>query len=47
MKLNRNIDSGKKSDETSTNVGSSFTCEKCNTKFTSRQELKEHSASQH
>ena len=45
--LNRNIDSGEKSDETSTNVGSSFTCDKCNTKFTSRQELKEHFSSQH
>jgi hypothetical protein len=45
--LNRNIDSGEKSDESSTNVGSSFTCDKCNTKFTSRQELKEHFSSQH
>jgi hypothetical protein len=45
--LNRNIDSGEKSDETSTNVDSSFSCEKCNTKFTSRQELKEHFSSQH
>jgi len=45
--LNRNIDSGEKSDESSTNVASSFTCEKCNTKFTSRQELKEHFSSQH
>ena len=46
-KLNRNIDSGEKSDESSTNVASSFSCEKCNTKFTSRQELKEHFSSQH
>ena len=45
--LNRNIDSGEKSDETSTNVDSSFSCEKCNTKFTNRQELKEHFSSQH
>jgi hypothetical protein len=45
--LNRNVDSGEKSDESSTNVGSSFTCDKCNTKFTSRQELKEHFSSQH
>ena len=45
--LNRNIDSGEKSDESSTNVASSFSCEKCNTKFTSRQELKEHFSSQH
>jgi hypothetical protein len=45
--VNRNIDRGEKSDESSTNVGSSFTCDKCNTKFTSRQELKEHFSSQH
>jgi hypothetical protein len=45
--LNRNTDSGDKSDENSTNVDSSFTCEKCNTKFTTRQELKEHFSSQH
>ena len=45
--LNRNIDKGEKSDEITTNVASSFTCEKCNTKFTSRQELKEHFSSQH
>ncbi len=45
--LNRNIDSGEKSDESSANVASSFTCERCNTKYTSRQELKEHSSSQH
>ena len=38
--LNRNTDSGKKSDERSTNVASSFTCERRNTKFTSRQELR-------
>ena len=45
--LNRNIDSDEKSNEGSTNIASSFTCEKCNTKFTSRQELKEHFSSQH
>ena len=45
--LNRNTDRGDKSDENSTNVDSSFTCEKCNTKFTSRQDLKEHFSSQH
>ncbi len=44
---NKNIDTGKQSDESSTNVKSSFTCETCNTKFTSRQELKEHSAAEH
>ena len=45
--INRNIDTGKQSDESSTNVESSFTCETCDTKFTSRQELKEHSAAEH
>ena len=45
--INRNIDTGEKSDESSTNVNSSFTCDKCNTKFTRRQELKEHFSSQH
>src|SRR5215204_6295413 len=44
---NRNTDTGKRSDESSTNVESSFTCETCNTKFTSRQELKEHSSAEH
>src|ERR1044072_674845 len=45
--LNRNIDSGAKSDANITKVQSTFTCEKCNTTFTSRQELKEHFSSQH
>jgi hypothetical protein len=44
---NRNLDTGKQSDESSTNVESSFTCERCDTKFQSRQELKEHSAAKH
>jgi hypothetical protein len=44
---NRNLDTGKQSDESSTNVESSFTCETCDTKFQSRQELKEHSAAEH
>jgi hypothetical protein len=44
---NRNIDTGKRSDESSTNVESWFTCETCNTKFSSRQGLKEHSAAEH
>ena len=43
----RDIDSGKMSDETSANVDTTFTCETCDTKFTSRQELKEHSAAKH
>ena len=43
----RDIDTGKMSDETSANVDTTFTCETCDTKFTSRQELKEHSAAKH
>jgi hypothetical protein len=43
----RDIDSGKMSDETSANADTIFTCETCDTKFTSRQELKEHSAAKH
>jgi transposase-like protein len=35
-------DSGEKSDESSSNVQASFTCEECNKTFNSRQELKEH-----
>ena len=40
---NYNVDSGKKSDENSTDVEATFSCEKCDQKFNSRQELKEHS----
>ena len=43
----RNIDTGKMSDEISANVDAIFTCETCDTKFSSRQELKEHSVSEH
>ena len=39
----REINSGEKSDESSTNVPVSFSCEECGEKFGSRQELKEHS----
>jgi hypothetical protein len=39
---NRKIDSGEKSDESSTNVAASFSCEECGERFNSRQELKEH-----
>lgn len=42
-----NTDTGKMSDETSANIDTTFTCETCDTKFTSRQELKEHSAAEH
>ena len=45
--MNRSIDSGEKSDESSTNVNSSFSCKDCGQTFNSRQELKEHSSTQH
>jgi hypothetical protein len=44
---NKNIDTGKFSDETAVDKEITFSCETCNTKFSSRQELKEHSASAH
>jgi hypothetical protein len=36
------VDAGSKSDESSTNVAASFSCEECGEKFSTRQELKEH-----
>jgi hypothetical protein len=33
---------GEKSDESSTNVAASFSCEECGRTFATRQELKEH-----
>jgi hypothetical protein len=42
IEQNRKIDSGEKSDESSTNVYASYSCEECGEKFGSRQELKEH-----
>jgi hypothetical protein len=36
------VDTGEKSDESSTNVASSFSCEECVRTFATRQELKEH-----
>ena len=44
---NKNIDTGGFSDETAVDKEITFSCETCNTKFSSRQELKEHSASAH
>jgi hypothetical protein len=44
---NYNVDGGDKSDENSTDVQASFSCDKCNQKFNSRQELKEHTAAAH
>jgi hypothetical protein len=36
------VDAGSKSDESSTRVAASFSCEECGKKFNTRQELKEH-----
>ena len=36
------VDAGSKSDESSTNVAASFSCEECGKKFNTRQDLKEH-----
>jgi hypothetical protein len=36
------VDAGEKSDESSTNVATSFSCEECGKTFATRQELKEH-----
>jgi hypothetical protein len=35
-------DTGEKSDESSSDVNASFSCETCGKNFNSRQELKEH-----
>ena len=44
---NDNLDRGDKSDESSSNVQASFSCDKCNQTINSRQELKEHNATAH
>jgi len=44
---NDNLDRGDKSDESSSNVQASFSCDKCNQTFNSRQKLKEHNATAH
>jgi C2H2 type zinc finger protein len=36
------VDAGSKSDESSINVDTSFSCEECGKKFNTRQDLKEH-----
>jgi len=41
------VDSGEKSDESSTNVEATYSCDKCDKKFNSRQELKEHTDTSH
>jgi hypothetical protein len=45
--MSRDLDRGEKSNEAGTDVNASFSCENCGEKFNSRQELKEHSSSQH
>jgi hypothetical protein len=50
MKMNMNnceVDNGRNSDESSTNVDAQFKCESCGEIYTSRQELKEHTERQH
>jgi hypothetical protein len=47
MSDNFEVDSGKNSDESSTGVEATFSCEKCGQTFKSRQELKEHSSTAH
>lgn len=36
------VDVGEKSDESSTNVAATFSCEECGKTFATRQDLKEH-----
>jgi hypothetical protein len=42
--MSRNLDKGEKSEES---PKSSYACETCNQSFNTRQELKEHSSTQH
>lgn len=44
---NFEVDSGRNSDESSTGVQASFSCENCGQTFDSRQDLKEHSSTAH
>jgi hypothetical protein len=46
-KSNLEVDSGRNSDESSTNVKATFSCETCGQTFDSRQDLKEHSSTIH
>ena len=41
------VDSGRNSDESSTNVKATFSCETCGQTFDSRQVLKEHTSINH
>ena len=42
LQVTNRVDAGEKSDESSTNVAASFSCEECGKTFATRQELKEH-----
>lgn len=44
---NFEVDSGRNSDESSTNIEATFSCETCGQTFNSRQDLKEHSSTIH
>ena len=44
---NHNVDSGERSNESTTGVQATFSCDKCDQKFNSRQELKEHTDTSH
>ena len=47
MSDNFEVDSGKNSDESSTGLDATLSCEKCGQTFKSRQKLKEHSSTAH
>jgi hypothetical protein len=42
LQVDSKVDAGEKSDESSTNVAATFSCEECGKTFQTRQELKEH-----
>ena len=42
LQVTNRVDAGQKSDESSTNIAASFSCEECGKTFATRQELKEH-----
>ena len=44
---NNKVDSGESSNESTTDVSATFSCDKCDQKFNSRQELKEHTDTSH
>jgi hypothetical protein len=47
MSDNFEVDGGKNSNESSTNVGAVVSCEKCSQTLKSKQELEEHSTTAH